>query len=260
MTFRRRSFQGIEVALLDCTGHAFAKHAHDEFVVGANLVGRERIWLDGRTHEAERAQVTLYNPGQVQSADAGQAPWAFVSFYLDPQAVVRITGLPSETVFERPILQDQALDDLVRTLGAHALDQAVYEGDVLEGVSDLLGRLFGATGTRQPAVAHRLRPEVRRTAERLLDDMSAPPRLEDLAALEGLTCVQLVRAFARAYALPPFAWLNVERLKAARRGLARGERLADLAVALGFADQAHLTRRFKAMYGMPPAAWARGGR
>jgi AraC family chemosensory pili system transcriptional regulator ChpD len=92
----------------------------------------------------------------------------------------------------------------------------------------------------------------------LLDEMAAPPRLEELAAAEGLTSVQLVRAFARAHGLPPFAWLNGERLKAARRALARGERLSHLAADLGFADQAHLTRRFKAMYGVSPAAWARG--
>ncbi len=258
MTYRRRSLPGIEIARLDCTGHAFPKHAHDEFVVGANLVGREHIWLDGRTHEAERAQVTLYNPGQVQAADARNEPWSFVSLYLEPAVVARLVRLTPEIAFDRPILRDEALADRVRLLGLRCLDAAIHEGEVLEGLADLLANLLDAAGGCRPSAAPSAKPEVARVSERLLAQMAAPPGLDELAASEGLTPVQLVRAFARAHGLPPFAWLNNERLKAARRALEEGGHLAHLAVDLGFADQAHLTRRFKAMYGVPPAMWARG--
>ncbi len=261
MPIRRRVLPGIEVARLDCTGHAFAKHAHDEFVIGANLVGREQIWLDDRSHEAERVQVTLYNPGQVQAGGAIGAPWAFVSFYVDPAMVPRLCGLPSEVAFDRPILWAAPLADRVRQLGLRSLDAAVGDGEVLEGVTQLLAGLLDAAGSRRTdAAAARPVPRgVARVAERLLAGMAAPPSLEQLAAGVGLSPVQLVRAFARAHGLPPFAWLNVERLKEARRALARGETLSSLAAGLGFADQAHLTRRFKAMHGVPPGQWARGG-
>ena len=35
--------------------------------------------------------------------------------------------------------------------------------------------------------------------------------------------------------------------------------LADIAHATGFADQAHLSRAFRAAHGMPPSAWRRAG-
>lgn len=260
MSFRRRTLPGVEIARLDCTGHAFAKHSHDEFVIGANLVGRERIWLDGRLHEAEQAQVTLYNPGQLQAGSAGDAPWVFVSLHLAAAAIPRLCGLSPGVVFDRPILWAEPLADGVRRLGGCGLDAAVGDGEVVEAVAHLLSGLLDAAGSRRPdAGARRGRREVARVAERLRAEMAAPPRLEDLAADEGLSPVQLVRGFARVHGLPPFAWLNVERLKAARRALVRGETLASLAAGLGFADQAHLTRRFKAMYGVPPGRWARGG-
>ena len=260
MTFQRRSLPGIEIAYLVCTGNTFAKHAHDEFVISANLVGREYIWLDGHTYEAERAQATIYNPGQVQSSGAGDAPWSFISFYLEPTPVMHLVGLTPDVVFDQPILWDEALAELVRTRGARCLNTAVDEGEVLETVVDLLGKLLDAAGSRRPVRTFLIKPEVQRVTERLLAEMAAPPGLEALAACEGLTPVQLVRAFTRAHGLPPFAWLNVERLKAARRALLRGERLSRLAADLGFADQAHLTRRFKAMYGVSPKLWALGGR
>ncbi len=260
MTFRRRAFAGIEIALFDCTGHAFSKHSHDEFVIGANFVGREHIWLDRRNHEAGRDQVTLYNPGQVQAADGHNAPWRFVSFYLDPRAVAQLAGLTPDTVFKYPILWDSALADLVRTYGMRYLDPGIDEGEVLEGVVDLLAKLFGVLGSQRPAQSSLLKPEVRRVADWLLEEMSAPPQLEDLAESEGLTPVQLVRAFTRVHGLPPFAWLNAERLKVARHAISRGAQLSRLASELGFADQAHFTRRFKAVYGVPPATWARGRR
>lgn len=260
MSFRRRTLPGVELVCLDGTGHAFAKHSHDEFVIGANLVGRERIWLDGRLHEAERAQVTLYNPGQVQAGDAGGAPWIFVSLHFDATAIPGLCGLSPEVVFDRPILWAEALADRVRRLGLRGLDRAVDDGEVVEAVVRLFAGLLDAAGGRRPdAGARRGRREVAHVAERLRAEMADPPSLEELAVGEGLSPVQLVRAFARVHGLPPFAWLNVERLKAARRALVRGEPLSSLAAGLGFADQAHFTRRFRAMYGVPPGRWAHGG-
>ena len=42
----------LEVASIGVAGRQFDKHSHDEFVIGANLVGEERIWLDGRSFSA----------------------------------------------------------------------------------------------------------------------------------------------------------------------------------------------------------------
>jgi len=35
-----------EINSVDCTGLTFARHSHDECVIGVNLVGEEKVWLD----------------------------------------------------------------------------------------------------------------------------------------------------------------------------------------------------------------------
>jgi AraC-like DNA-binding protein len=61
--------------------------------------------------------------------------------------------------------------------------------------------------------------------------------------------------YRRATGLPPHAWLAQERVGRARRLLESGHRPAEVAVAVGFADQAHLNRWFKRVVGVTPAEY-----
>jgi AraC-like DNA-binding protein len=49
----------------------------------------------------------------------------------------------------------------------------------------------------------------------------------------------------------------MRRLDRACEELARARSLADVALATGFADQAHLSRKFKAAFGLSPARYRR---
>jgi AraC-like DNA-binding protein len=57
--------------------------------------------------------------------------------------------------------------------------------------------------------------------------------------------------------MPPHAYLNHLRAGLARRLLDDGLAPAVVAAEPGFADQAHLTRRFKREIGVPPGAYQR---
>ena len=60
----------VESSWVRASGAAcFERHTHDEYVLGANLWGNERIWLDGRTLEVPVGAVTLYNPLAVQASE-----------------------------------------------------------------------------------------------------------------------------------------------------------------------------------------------
>lgn len=48
----------------------------------------------------------------------------------------------------------------------------------------------------------------------------------------------------------------MRRLELARRMIAEGEPLAQIAVAAGFSDQSHFNRQFKKAFGIPPGRWA----
>ena len=94
---------------------------------------------------------------------------------------------------------------------------------------------------------------------RMAADPSCAPDLQALAQAQDRHRTTLVKQFARRYGLPPQAWLRNWRVARARVLLRGGLPLADAAQAVGFADQAHLTRVFKQVYGSPPGVLVRAG-
>ncbi|WP_313462318.1 AraC family transcriptional regulator [Achromobacter sp.] len=95
--------------------------------------------------------------------------------------------------------------------------------------------------------------------ERMAADPSCAPDLEALAQAQDRHRTTLVKQFARRYGLPPQAWLRNWRVARARTLLRDGLPLAQAAQAVGFADQAHLTRVFKQVYGSTPGVLQRAG-
>jgi AraC-like DNA-binding protein len=84
-------------------------------------------------------------------------------------------------------------------------------------------------------------------------------RLDDLATRAGVTPRALQRLFARHAGVSPTWVLRRYRLLEAAEAVRAGERVvwSDVASALGYADQAHLVREFRAALGRTPEAYAR---
>ena len=89
----------------------------------------------------------------------------------------------------------------------------------------------------------------------LHDSYAAQATLADVAAVAGCSRFAAYRAFRVRYGLSPSEYQRQLRLRAARRALASGAAVADVAAAAGFADQAHLTRWFRRCYGITPGAY-----
>ena len=89
-----------------------------------------------------------------------------------------------------------------------------------------------------------------------LDHRRTVVRSEELEAVTGLGRYDFARQFRAWYGTSPYRYSLLRRLDFARSELGRGSPLADLALAAGFADQAHLTRMFRSAYGVPPGRYA----
>jgi AraC-like DNA-binding protein len=76
-----------------------------------------------------------------------------------------------------------------------------------------------------------------------------------LAEMIGLTESHFIRAFHLEFGLPPHAYHLRLRLALAVELLSYGLSVATVANECGFADQSHLSRKFKYVYGLTPAAW-----
>ncbi|WP_406822040.1 AraC family transcriptional regulator [Pseudomonas sp. KnCO4] len=82
--------------------------------------------------------------------------------------------------------------------------------------------------------------------------------LDALAREAGVGRYQLIRAFRAATGFTPHAYLINARVNRGRALLGEGQPLAEVAYRLGFADQSHFQRVFKAHVGVTPGQY-RGG-
>jgi AraC-like DNA-binding protein len=96
---------------------------------------------------------------------------------------------------------------------------------------------------------------VARARQWLEADIARDASLTELARVGGVSRFHLLRLFRSETGLPPHAWLMQRRLQLARQRLRLGEPPAAVAAALGFVDQSHLTRRFRAAYGVTPSRY-----
>jgi len=85
--------------------------------------------------------------------------------------------------------------------------------------------------------------------------VTAPAPARRYGAKPGVTISHLVRSFSRSVGLPPKSYHAQVRLARARRLLAEGKSATWVAYECGFADQSHLSRRFKECHGVTPGAF-----
>lgn len=86
--------------------------------------------------------------------------------------------------------------------------------------------------------------------------LTTPVSTATLAEMSGLTESHFIRAFHHEFGLPPHAYHLRLRLAEASRLLEKGQSVSTVAYDCGFADQSHLSRKFKEAYGVAPGAWA----
>jgi AraC family transcriptional regulator len=79
--------------------------------------------------------------------------------------------------------------------------------------------------------------------------------LADIAAAAHLSTYHLTRVFKKSTGVSPHQYLVQVRVNSARSLLTAGagnRSLAEIAAAVGFSDQSHLTRHFKRVLGVTP--------
>ncbi|GAA4605666.1 AraC-like DNA-binding protein [Actinoplanes octamycinicus] len=146
-----------------------------------------------------------------------------------------------------------AIEDIFGTPG-QALADAILAADDEAAVTAMNDFLAARAPDEPDPAAELAATVVARTA--------AEPgitRVDDLADAFDLTMRQLQRLFATYVGVSPKWVIRRHRLHEAAARAAAGTRLdlGALAAELGYSDQAHLTRDFAAMVGVPPAQYVR---
>lgn len=239
--------------------HAYPSHTHDTWTLLLVDSGTVRYDLERHQHGALGDRVTLLPPHVPHDGRSVEATgFRKRVVYLEEQTID--VGLVGAAV-DHPGWAEPGLRRRVHELHA-VLDQprgdvdARFEAEVrLALVVDALQHRL--TGAIEAPVVRRDRPLAHRLRDLLDARVSDGLTLSDAASVLGAHPTHLVRAFSGEFGIPPHRYLTGRRLDRARRLLLAGERPAEVAAAVGFHDQAHLTRHFRRLLGVTPAAYAR---
>ena len=235
----------------------YDKHSHPHFSIGA-ITGGHSHYLNQRSlQEVGPGSLVLMNPEEVHACNPiADQPWSYLMFYLDTdwlRSQQEEAGLGGEfrpfdmTASRDPLLYQglqhlhhqlvQAPDPLAREVACHLFSR------------QLLARLTPARWDDRPP------QHLQRAAELMQDDSASPLSLSQLSAVAGLTPSHFVRAFSQHYGMTPHAYLLDRRIRHARTLLKQGQPLAEVALASGFADQAHFQRQFKRRVAATPGQY-----
>ena len=86
----------------------------------------------------------------------------------------------------------------------------------------------------------------------MMDNLFQNISLDELAMHSGLSPFHFLREFRKRYGLPPHTYQLQQRITRAKHLLVQGKPIAHVATDVGFADQSHFTRKFKACVGTTP--------
>lgn len=252
---------GVELLAARYIEQRFVPHVHDGYVIGMIMAGAQGYRYQGAEHLAGAGTLVLINPDEVHTGYKGaEDGWHYRAFYPDNRLIHELLGeleLPNRDLpaFCGTLCRDPDLvtgfAQLHRLLEspASALQQQTAWREMMLG---LLQRHANVATPREAGREHRA---VAQAKELLQARLAAPPSLEELASAVNLSPFHFVRVFRRATGMPPHTWLVQQRIARARTLLRSGCLPLDVASQLGFADQSHLNRQFKQIYGVGPGAY-----
>jgi AraC-like DNA-binding protein len=255
---------GVDLLRARFITHRYGRHAHETYTFGLIESGVEEFEYGSRLLRAGPGGVALLDPEIVHTGQAAVAGgWSYRVLYPEVSVVTDVAaelGWPRGTPsFPETVVYDRRSADLLRS--AH---RAAEHGDALASSSLLSAALAGLLAAHAaprlvatPPRAARSPATVRAVCDLLAERLADPPSLAELARLTGLSQFAVLRAFRAQTGLPPHAYLNQLRVRRARSLLDQGVPPAQVATTTGFADQAHLTRHFKRVVGVPPGAYQR---
>jgi len=254
------SIGGLDLVQFRDYAHSFPRHSHDFFTVGVFARGNGRLSYRGRTWVADEGSILAVSPDQVHTAEPRRdRGWTYCAMYPTAKLMSHAVGPDAEAgpaFFPAPIFHDARLAGelyaVQQLLRAPVIDLATEER-----LLDVL-RLLVTRHAEAQAGESRLSAPSRAVSvarDYLHAHYAKSVKLVELATVCETSPFHLVRSFRDAVGMPPHAYLTQVRSNHARDMLLRGVSVSSAAYRCGFADQSHLTRTFKRIFGVTPGAY-----
>jgi len=265
--FRVPGVAGVEVLHARFVTYRYAPHFHEAVTIAVVDHGAAGFSSGRRRYQAGAGSLFVIPALEVHTGEvAADGGYAYRVLYVDPGMLVELLreiGPAAGPVSAAPAAATAVVRTGTPAVTALAAAHAALVGTatalernhaLLRGLARLESEVAEVPLVRVAAREHRA---VRAAREYLDAHAVEEVSLLELAAVGGLSVWRLARAFGAEVGLPPHAYQVQRRVLLAKRLLAAGVPSAQVAADCGFADQAHLTRRFKALVGTTPGRYAR---
>jgi AraC-like DNA-binding protein len=161
-----------------------------------------------------------------------------------------------------PFFKEVQVDSPWATNGISSLHKAILGGaGMLESESRLLWMMtqlikqYADIGSSEGHVGKEKRA-IRQVRHYIEEHFAENVSLHMLAQHVSLSPYYLLRAFRAEVGMPPYAYLESVRIRHTQRLIKAGMSLAEVAAAVGFSSQSHMSRLFKKIIGVTPGQYA----
>jgi AraC-like DNA-binding protein len=249
---------GLQRLVARFRGHAYDLHRHECYAIGITDWGVQAFRYRGAERASLAGQVMVIHPDETHDGHAGiPRGFAYRMIYLEPALVQRaLRGAHAPPFVPEVVADDAATAEILSEAFVDfpsSLDPLALDGIVARLADALAWRGDQGRGRSSSPRAH-VRVEAARAY--LAAESSRAITSSHLEAVTGLDRFTLAREFRAVLGTSPHRYLVGRRIAQARALIMAGTGLADAAAAAGFVDQSHLTRLFKARYGVTPGRWA----
>lgn len=250
---------GVQLLQAWFAGRGFDTHRHDTYAIGVTDVGVQAFDYRGVAEISTPGNAVVLHPDEPHDGRAGTPDgFGYRIVYVAPacihEAARTIRGRPCALPFVRePVTVNQTLASTIEAAFRLDPEPLAIDGLILSMAEALL-EADRSCGSGTPPT--RLDGSALARARQFLDaETTRVIRSSELEEVTGLTRYDLARQFRSAFGTSPYRYSLMRRLDCARAQLRRNRSLADVALAAGFADQAHLSRMFKHAFGVTPARY-----
>jgi len=217
----------------------------------------------GRERVVSAQNIQLMEPGELHVTTSTSEPASFFVLWWQPSFVeelAREMGQPGTPHLRTCQTADpKFVAGLFNTYCAvESQNSLAVHSAVIEATALLIERCTLTNGRKSSIV--RFHPGVAKARGLLNARYAERITLDELANAAGLSKFHLVRSFTQECGLAPHAYQNLRRVIDAKVRIERGQSIKEAATSNGFADQAHFSRVFKRLVGVPPGAWSRAVR
>jgi len=238
----------------------FARHYHDGYGLGVITSGAMEFNYRGESLIASEGLVNSVNPDEVHDGHAfdNTSGWCYSMLYFEEDIFRSVYDGICEK-YETPFIISGVITDkhlacsipfLVNQILGNSGDRLLCESQIVGILSSTIIR----HSDKKPQIkrVYKLGGKLDRVKSYIADNLANKLSIKELSDVAGVSPYHFIRSFREDVGIAPYEYVSMQRAKRAKELLVSGVKPVDTAVQCGYADQSHMNRWLKNVYGITP--------